>query len=62
MALAANQHLLFYNANPSLISSGATEVSKLEDNKDYFSITAENIGVDKVIDFLNQEKGLRENL
>lgn len=50
MALAAKQHLLFYNANPSLISSGATEVRKLEDN-DNFSIIAGNIGADKVIDF-----------
>jgi len=49
-----NQHLLLYNANPSLIFSEVTEVSKLENNKDHFSITTENMGVNKVIDFLNR--------
>ena len=57
MALAAKQHLILYNADPSLISSGATEVSKLEDNNNFF-IIAGNIGADKVIDFLNLEKEL----
>ncbi|HZK93861.1 MAG TPA: CocE/NonD family hydrolase [Prolixibacteraceae bacterium] len=54
LALATNQHLLLYNANPSLIFSEVTEVSKLENNKGHFSITTENLGANKVIDFLKR--------
>lgn len=53
MALAAKQQLLLFNANPSLTSSGPIEVSKLENDKNYFSITEEKIGVDKVLDFID---------
>jgi dienelactone hydrolase len=52
LALAANKHLLLYNANPSFLSSAAMEVRKLENNKDHFSIITTSIGDDRVIDFL----------
>jgi hypothetical protein len=54
MALAAKQHLLLFNANPSLISSGAIEVSNLENDKNHFSITTEMNGDDKVLNFIDR--------
>jgi len=52
LALAAGNYLILYNANPALIFSQVVEVSKLENHKNHFSVTTENMGVDKVMDFL----------
>lgn len=52
LGLVASKRLLLYNANPTLKVAEITEVNKLENNKDNFSVTTENIGVDKVINFL----------
>ncbi len=52
MALSANKHLLFYNATPNFLSSGAIEISKLENNSKNFSIVITSIDEDKIIDFL----------
>ncbi len=52
MALVTNKHLLFYNANAYFLTSGAIEISKLENNNNNFSIVTTNINEDKIIDFL----------
>ncbi len=52
LALDADKHLLFYNAHPSFLTSGAIEISTLEKNKQNFSITTEDAGEDKIINFL----------
>ncbi len=52
MALDANKHLLFYNADPRFLSSGAIEISKLENSNPNFSIVTTSIDENKIIDFL----------
>lgn len=52
MALNANKHLLFYNADPHFLSPEAIEISRLENNNKNFSIVTTSIDQDKIIDFL----------
>ncbi len=52
LALATNQNMLLYNANPSLVSSEITEVAKLGDNKEGFSMIPGDLGVDELLDFI----------
>ena len=52
LALLADKHLLFYNADPSFLSLGANEISRLEGNKADFSIITTEMGDNKIIDFL----------
>ncbi|HET7117295.1 MAG TPA: CocE/NonD family hydrolase [Hanamia sp.] len=52
MALIANKHLLLYNANPNLLSLGANEISKLENNSKNFSVVTISMDKNKIIDFL----------
>ena len=51
LALASNQHLIFFNAFPSLRFSRITAVSKLENNEDHFSITTEDLAIGRILDF-----------
>ncbi|MEO9004146.1 MAG: acetylxylan esterase [Ginsengibacter sp.] len=53
LALNVGKHLLFYNADPSLLSSGANEISKLINNDQNFSILAGGVEDDKVINYLS---------
>ncbi|MEO8414313.1 MAG: acetylxylan esterase [Ginsengibacter sp.] len=52
LALNANKQLILYNADASLLSSGAKDISRLESNNAHFSITTTGIGNDTIIDFL----------
>jgi dienelactone hydrolase len=58
MALIANKHLLLFNAGPNLLSLGAPEISKLENNNNNFSIVTASVGENKIIDFLNPVNAL----
>jgi hypothetical protein len=53
MALIANKRVLMSNADPNLVSLGAPEISKLENNNNNFSIVTANMEENKIIDFLN---------
>jgi|GEM_PF-119133 len=52
LALTANKHLLLFNTAPNLLSSGAIEISKLENNNKNFSILTASVEENKIIDFL----------
>ncbi|WP_018615458.1 hypothetical protein [Segetibacter koreensis] len=54
LALATYKQLVMYNAHPSLLFSKVTEWSKIENKKDSFNITPDNIATDKVVDFLSR--------
>lgn len=52
LGLCANKKLILYNADPSLVSSGAIELSSLENNNRNFSIITGSPDENKVIDLL----------
>jgi hypothetical protein len=54
LALATDKRLLMYNAHASMISAEVKELSKIENKKDEFNITTENIATDRVVDFLTR--------
>ncbi|MEO8961975.1 MAG: hypothetical protein ABI325_08845, partial [Ginsengibacter sp.] len=53
LALNADKHLLIYNADASILSSGATEISKLANNDQNFSMLATGIENDKIVNYLS---------
>jgi hypothetical protein len=52
LGLCANKNLILYNADPSLVSSGAIELSSLENNNRNFSVITGSLEENKIIDLL----------
>lgn len=52
LALASNQRLLIYNANPDLKEERLNKVSELENNKDRFSIFSKPLPFNKIVAFM----------
>jgi len=56
LALNANKHMLLYNADPSFLKFGISDISKLEKNNLNFSITTENADENKIIKLLTADQ------
>jgi Prolyl oligopeptidase family len=56
LAIASNQHLLFYNAHPSFSDASIRSVANLNGNKAHFQITSGSVSLGQTIQFITAGK------